>query len=493
MVRTQWEVIQKLVHPHGPRLFDLFWRNVQPSFPIVHKPSLVDAFAKSPHESPPELIGAIFLLAAQWWAYDRDLSTKPQPDMGKLRQVVFSAITHSYHRPRLSSVQAMLLFLQCNPEDPLNPDHTFDCGLTSQVLAVSQCLGLHLDCSDWSIPEAEKQVRKRLSWALFMQDRWTALAYGRPVHIHHDDWTVDDLVEGDFSDDSETAASQLEFDEGRRSMASNGMQQFMAMIKLTQLLSSVLVGFYSARASRDQDIERLVHKADPIFAELDRWQRNIPASMSMHVAYQRGLSFHGRLSTAVATSTWTIHRLTTSCKGYLHFSYYGVMMNLLRPLIRGAGSCKNHATLSSIRQRALNTAQGAINFVGELRPDHLEAFWYFSKALKKPPPLPIIATGNRLTRYHQHKSNTIPIFPSGILHHATTCNVPLVPGAGFLAGDAELLPLAASDPEQEWADAIRSEPSGGGYTPRSRTRPGSQRGPARGRRCPLLAASHELQ
>ncbi|KAF7552219.1 hypothetical protein G7Z17_g4466 [Cylindrodendrum hubeiense] len=85
------------------------------------------------------------------------------------------ALPPSYHRPKLCSIQTLLL-LQYPPDDPLNP----------------------ITPSNGALP-CERIVRKRLSWALFMQDRWTTLAYRRPVHIHHDDWTVKDLTPADFS------------------------------------------------------------------------------------------------------------------------------------------------------------------------------------------------------------------------------------------------------------------------------------------------------
>ncbi|UZP34784.1 hypothetical protein NXS19_002600 [Fusarium pseudograminearum] len=226
--------------------------------------------------------------------------------------------------PRMLPYCAALLLLQCQPEDPLNPDHTFQWGLTCQALAIGQCLGLHLDASNWTIPQWERNVRKRLSWALFMQDRWTALAYGRPVHIHDDDWTVGDLTPADFSDfESEvpnapsasgsvsSSVSVSGSDDDRRSIAYTGMTQYIKMVRLTQILSVVYSTFYTARTCREQDTMILFEKARPLFEMLTNWYHNIPPTLQMNVIYQRKLCFHG----------------------YLHFSYYGVVMTLLRRLM----------------------------------------------------------------------------------------------------------------------------------------------------------------
>lgn len=347
------KAVAECVGRHGPRLVELFWRHVHPCYPILAKNSFVNAYKASPSSLPAALLGAVYLSALRWWTYDPELSIREPPDAAHLRRLLKKALQSSYHRPKLSSIQAALLLLQCQPEDPLNPDHTYDWGLTCQALAVGQCLGLHLDATHWIIPQWERNVRKRLSWALYMQDRWTALAYGRPVHIHDDDWTVEDLTAADFSDDGPA------MEEWQGSMSSAGRLQYIQMVQLARMLSTVLSTFYTARASRDQDTVLLYQRAQPLLDMLTKWHSNVSPSLQMNIIYPRRLSFHG----------------------YLHFSYYGVLMTILRRLIRSTAlqpKCTNNHILSEIRQLSLNTAQNAIAFVTSLRPDQLQAFWYFT-------------------------------------------------------------------------------------------------------------------
>ncbi|KAF7563587.1 hypothetical protein G7046_g536 [Stylonectria norvegica] len=357
---TQVDTIEACVRPHGPSLVELFWRHVQPCYPILHKDAFVQQYSQGYRQIPVALLGAVYLSSIRWWTYDPELSIRTPPDAVLLRKMLRSALPSSYHRPKLCSIQAALLLLQCQPEDPLNPDHTFQWGLTCQALAIGQCLGLHLDASSWSIPQWERNVRKRLSWALYMQDRWTALAYGRPVHIHEDDWTVQDLTHADFSDyDTIGSSTSIGNDDDRRSIAATGKTQYIQMAGLTQILSVILSTFYTAKASREQDTVILFEKARPIFDVLTNWYNNIPPTLQMSVTYQRKLCFHG----------------------FLHLSYFGVAMTLLRRLIRSTAlppRCSDDRVLADIRQICLQTAQSAISFVNNLRPDHLEAFWYFT-------------------------------------------------------------------------------------------------------------------
>lgn len=289
LAESQVDGIEACVQPNGPRLIELFWRQIQPCYPILSKEVFMTSYTRSYKSVCPALLGAIYLSASRWWSYDTELSIRPMPDVSLLRKRVKQAIDSSYHRPKLSAIQAVLLLLQCQPEDPLNPDHTYAWGLTSQALAIGQCLGLHLDASKWTIPSWERNVRKRISWALYMQDRWTALAYGRPVHVHHDDWLVTDLTESDFMD-CHTSGT----DEERRSLNAKGELQFRLLVELTQILSAVLSTFYTARTCLGQDTVLLYQRAQPLILQLQAWYQRVPPSLNMGIIYQRKLNFHGK-------------------------------------------------------------------------------------------------------------------------------------------------------------------------------------------------------
>lgn len=41
-------------------------------------------------------------------------------------------------------------------------------------------------CDEWDIPDSEKELRKRVWWALHISDRFQATALGRPVSIREE-------------------------------------------------------------------------------------------------------------------------------------------------------------------------------------------------------------------------------------------------------------------------------------------------------------------
>lgn len=275
------DAIEACVRPHGEKLIRLFWQMVHPWYPVIYKHGFMLKYAKSYRCIDPPLLGAMYLNAVNWWYYDSHLSNQTIIDVANLHRMTHKSIQNSYHRPRLSSIEAILLCLQCKPEDPLNPDHSFSWGLTAQALSIGEALGLHLDASNWAIPSWEQSLRKRLSWALYMQDIWTALAHGRPTHISEDDWAVTDLTYNDFDTDNPRDAGE----------------HYLHMTTLTKILYTVMKQFYTLKSTTMQNTEELFAMARPILTALESWYTALPSSLNIENLPPRQLCGHGKCST----------------------------------------------------------------------------------------------------------------------------------------------------------------------------------------------------
>lgn len=70
-------------------------------------------------------------------------------------------------RARLSTIQATLLDL--NGRHGVDPAGNFV--RLGTTVAVARLLGLHKDCSTWTIPLWERDLRTRLWWALLVYDK----------------------------------------------------------------------------------------------------------------------------------------------------------------------------------------------------------------------------------------------------------------------------------------------------------------------------------
>lgn len=229
------DTIEAIVKPHGKALIDMYFRIVFPSFPILHKEVYLEKYNRSYREFSPPLLASVYLLALQYWSYDESLSKSKKPDVVRLEKLARKALGDTIHRPKLSTVQAGLLLLQYTDADSAE--------LTSQLVSVSYGLGLHLDASDWNIPDWEKGLRKRLGWGLKMQDSWASLGSGRPSLVNSANWALLAVNNSDFPE-------KLEDDQEGSSEVVKGRILFSHMISLSEILAELLETVFTVRSTR---------------------------------------------------------------------------------------------------------------------------------------------------------------------------------------------------------------------------------------------------
>jgi len=120
------------------------------------------------------------------------------PPADDLFRLAWMAALSELHTPSLAVVQAMLLLIQRRPTNKHVADTPSKWVMRADTVAVSQCLGLNLDPTDWPIPAWEKKLRRRLAWAVCVQDHFLSLNFGRSSHIQEHDWDVSVLSEDDL-------------------------------------------------------------------------------------------------------------------------------------------------------------------------------------------------------------------------------------------------------------------------------------------------------
>ncbi|KAK9420020.1 putative Transcriptional activator protein DAL81 [Seiridium unicorne] len=348
--------VEKLVAPHGRKLIELYFEVIHPAFPIIQKEVFLEKYERSYREFSPPLLAAIYLLTINWWDQLEDLSSQPRPDVKALERIMRTSLTDAMWRPKLSTIQAGLLLSQRPEGDQWAP--------TAQLVAIAQELGLHLDCTHWKIPLWEKGLRKRLAWALYMQDKWGALVHGRPSHIFQTNWVVQPLLPGDFPEvdyDEENAEERLDIERGRT--------LFVQMIYLSQILAEIQDTFYSLQAMQNvanagpQGIHLVLSLAKPIQLKLKEWYSSIPSVIRMDNTL----------------SSMSSSRLSSI--GYIHLAYFATEITLHRRIIRSLAtdeSAVDHYLLQICRSAAKARLISAMDFVNRLTPNHLRSFWYFA-------------------------------------------------------------------------------------------------------------------
>ena len=283
--------IEQTVSPYGPALIDIYFRNVHPSFPIMQKHTFLNRHRNGDRQFSPALLAGMYLLALRWWSHDPVLCQHPKPSTYRLEEFATRSLNLAMQRPKLSVLQAGLLLLQRR--------QSTDWGLTVQLVALAQDLGLHLDCTNWSIPLWERRLRKRLAWALYMQDKWTALVHGRPSHIQASDWAVATLSSEDFNEEYTTADQKIMAEEEDEEEEKSRLI-FAQMIELTGIMAEVIDVFYTQRAIAEFDrgghhaTRMILEKAKPVQLKLKEWFARLPSIARMDTYSGGKLSSNGK-------------------------------------------------------------------------------------------------------------------------------------------------------------------------------------------------------
>ncbi|KAK5987829.1 Transcriptional activator protein DAL81 [Cladobotryum mycophilum] len=355
-VNDDLDAIETIVAPHGRKLIDLYFKVVHPGLPIIQKGVFLEKYERSYREFSPPILAAVYILAINWWDHSEELAQLPRPDVRELERIIRATLEDAMYRPKLSTVQAGLLLSQRPEGDQWAP--------TAQLVAIAQELGLHLDCSGWKIPPWEKGLRRRLAWALYMQDKWGALVHGRPSHIFASNWAVRPLRANDFPD--------VEWDENdteERQDIEKGRLVFTRFIQLSEIVSEILDTFYTLQAMQTvsnaaaQGTQLVLSLAKPIQLKLKEWYSGLPAN--------------------IRVDSYSTSRLSArlSCVGYLHLGYFAAEITLHRRIIRSLAS--NASSVDAYVQSICRSAAkarliSAMDFVNRLTPNHLRSFWYFA-------------------------------------------------------------------------------------------------------------------
>lgn len=353
------DAIEEAVHPLGRTLVDLYFRIVHPSFPILHKDVFISKHRISHRHFAPSLLAAVYLVALDWQIYDSVLAGRESesiPDAAALENLAERTMSQDMRRPKLSTIEAGLLLLQRHRRHAESGNHaTLSRTFAAQMVAVAQDLGLHLDCSSWSIPTWEMGLRRRLAWALYMQDRWGAFVHGRPFLIHEEDWDVKPCSDADFPElvSSEGPGAVVDLD------ARNGWEIFVRHIELAQLLTGILPPFYSAKATRmggtldRTGVTGAMELAQPLVLRLREWYARLPDTLQLQ-SKQRG---------------------KPCANGSLHLAYASMEITIHRALVRALAPHTTETLRNAVRSAAQGKVQSATELLASLEPEHTAAFW----------------------------------------------------------------------------------------------------------------------
>lgn len=243
-----------IISPHNDALIRAYFDAVHVAFPIIDPKN----FRRS--SAAPSLLASIYALAQPYCADARHTDPKPLLDFTS------QALPIEARSAKLETVEAALLHAQRHTytfRAPTMPGLWAEVG---SLVGISHDIGLNIDASDWDITIPEKRRRKRLWWAVYMQDKWAALTLGRPPYLNDEQHDVTMVQVSDF----ETADSPLS---DKESVAA---RTFIAHARLAKILSGILSRLYSVKGvkqMRSIAVQEVCDVVSHFTQQLEAWKQ----------------------------------------------------------------------------------------------------------------------------------------------------------------------------------------------------------------------------
>ncbi|KAK2016271.1 fungal-specific transcription factor domain-containing protein [Colletotrichum eremochloae] len=342
------EVADLVPEEVGKRLINLFWKYIQPYFPILSSEQMMQETDTEPSSLPTCLLAAIYGHALPFCVFDDklcvDVDTLPSAD--RLFKLAWMAALSRFHTPSLAVVQTMLLMIQRRPTNKHVADTPFKWVMLADTVALAQCLGLNLDPTDWSIPSWEKRLRRRLAWAVIVQDQWLSLNFGRSSHIQECDWDVSSLRADDFESIPEVDDDTPTFN------------HFLHLASLTEIVSKIQRHMFSVKATRvlSKSLDATFEVARPLRMELAQWLQDRP-------------------DVADQPSTCVPHDGLDG-NGSIKLAYITAKISIFKALLRPKNTEAPVEARTALRTGAMAVAREMYDFLVRLEAHHLEAFWH---------------------------------------------------------------------------------------------------------------------
>ncbi|WVQ89068.1 hypothetical protein IAS59_002815 [Cryptococcus gattii] len=259
-----------------------------------------------------------------------------------LWQEALLALDDEYRQPRLSTLQLALLQMYSRPQEVGENSGQITIAV-GRAIGAAHLLGLHIDPTNWSLPHWETSLRKRIWWALLIQDKWRALLYGRPSYLYHKAHCVSLPTLEDCDAEEHASASDW-----------TSMETFIATCRLTLLIDDLLESSHSMDSvgGRELSITRIA-TLEAIIKHLDDLKFTLPEDL---------VQFSGRDTI-----------LPTGVRSF-QLSYLGLGVIIRRLLIDSLPENAQWQAVAALSE-AYHWCQDMINFVSVLVQADQYLYW----------------------------------------------------------------------------------------------------------------------
>ncbi|CAO3641602.1 unnamed protein product [Cunninghamella blakesleeana] len=251
------------------------------------------------------------------------------------------------YNPNIATIQALVITQ--NHRASMDTKVTGAWLINAAAIRMAQDLGLHRSSELWDIPESEKETRRRVWWAVYIMDKWSAASTGRPQTIFDED--CDELYPSDSASWEEVLDIPTDEKDNKpgprfpsldKSIAKRATcekipiyQPFVQLIKLSEILGHVLQGLYTPQAKKYS----AEHGSDAIVTCLDKalsdWRAALPPTLQISGSSIKKLDAKGKTP-------------LLSISGLMYLSYCTLLILLHRPFIEKEGGEKTKSSQSAL-------------------------------------------------------------------------------------------------------------------------------------------------
>lgn len=264
-------------------LIENYFEKVHPVIPIINRTQFMRRY--NDPSSPPSLllVQAMLIAGSRVCRNPALLDSDGSPRLATLTfykraKALFDC---NYELDRIAMIQAAVLlgWWSDGPEEATRNVFYW----TRIAIAIAQGVGMHRSVDKSKMPEIEKRMWKRIWWGLFIRDRSTAMAMGRPVMIHLEDSDVPMITPEDFNEDEPGKPSPYPLNMVH-------VQYFIHHVQLSEIGGMILTQQYSigAENSRRQNQIPDISHCDMAMAS---WMNRLPPELKYSVRDRKNHEF----------------------------------------------------------------------------------------------------------------------------------------------------------------------------------------------------------
>lgn len=175
------------------------------------------------------VLAAIYGHALPFCIFDEQLCIEvyTPPSSDALFKIAYNDAMQRCHTPCLAVVQTLLLMVQRRPTNRHVADTPMKGVMMASCVSIAQALGLNMDPSNWPLPLWEIRLRRRLAWAVFVQEKWLSLNSGKHSCIDDEEWELERLGYEDF-------------DESEEDLKRSSPEHFLQLCSLSRIVNDIL-------------------------------------------------------------------------------------------------------------------------------------------------------------------------------------------------------------------------------------------------------------